>query len=85
MSILKSARAAAALAALTLPAHAVAAAPSAMPVLAASAAAAQDDAATEEGQPFFRTEYLIGTVIVIVLAITLYFVLEDDEGSTVSP
>ena len=83
MSVLKLAQTGAAAAALAmLPAHAVAAAPSALPMMAASVAA-QDDAATadaDEGNAFFSSEYLIPTVIVIVLAITLYFVLEEDGG-----
>jgi RsiW-degrading membrane proteinase PrsW (M82 family) len=90
MTIPKFARTAAAAVALAmLPVHAAAAAPSTLPVLAAGVAA-QDDPSTEsdEGQPFFQSDYLIPTVIVIVLALVLYFALEDDEeqtGGGVSP
>jgi hypothetical protein len=87
MSVLKFARSAAALAALTLlPAHAIAAAPATLPVLAASVAA-QDAPATadDEGQPFFQSEYFVPTLIVIVLAIGFYFLLSEDEDETPGP
>jgi len=82
MSILKFARSAAAIAAATmLPAHAVASAPAGMSVAASSIAAAgqEEEAGGDEGHPFFNSEFLIPTVIVIVLALGLYFVLEDGE------
>jgi len=81
MSVLKIARSAAAIAAATmLPAHAIASAPAGMTVAAGSIAAVQqDEAGADEGHPFFKSEFLIPTVIVIVLALGLYFVLEDGE------
>lgn len=86
MSVLNYAKAAAAAAALAmLPAHAVAAAPSTLPVLAASVAVQDDSGAEDEGNPFFTSEYLIPTAIVIALAITLYFVLEEDDDETPLP
>ncbi len=86
MSVLNYARTAAAAAALAmLPAHAVAQAPSALPGMAASVAAQDDTAEADEGgNPFFG-EYLIPTVIVIVLALALYFGLEDDGDTTGTP
>ncbi|HZG46914.1 MAG TPA: hypothetical protein VEZ41_11720 [Allosphingosinicella sp.] len=87
MSVLNYARTAAAAAALAmLPAHAVAAAPSTLPVMAASVAAQGDaaEADDEGGNPFFG-DYLIPTVIVIVLALVLYFALEDDGTETGTP
>lgn len=86
MSLLKFGRTAAAVAAIAmLPAHAVAAAPATLPVLAASVAV-QDEPATaqDEGNPFFSSDYFIPTVIVIVLALGLYFLLED-SGNGAEP
>lgn len=85
MSVLKIARTAAAAAALAmLPVHA-AAAP--LPVLASASAVQTDDTATAEddGQPFFTSEYLVPTLIVIALALAFYFLLGDDEDTTGAP
>jgi hypothetical protein len=86
MSALKFVRTAAAAAALAmLPAHAVAAAPSTLPMMAASIAAQDENrdaaAADDEGNPFFG-DYLVPTLIVIVLALVLYFALGEDEDGT---
>jgi hypothetical protein len=88
MSVLKFTRTAAAAAALAImPAHAIAASADSLPMLAASVAV-QDEGATtaeDEGQPFFQSEYFFPALIVIVLALTLYFVLSDEEETTPLP
>lgn len=90
MSILKFGRTAAAALALTmLPAQAIAAAPTGLPV-ASSVMQDQDrgGSGADEGHPFFSSQYLIPIVIVIVIAIAFYFLLEDEDdgdGSPVTP
>ena len=82
MSVLKFTRTAAAAAALAImPAHAIAASAESLPMLAASVAVQVEGAtaAEDEGYPFFRSEYFVPTLIVVVLAITFYFVLSDEE------
>ncbi len=86
MSKLNFVRTAAAALALTmLPAHAVAAAPNALPL---ASSFVQDDAqggsADDDGHPFFSSDYLIPSLVVIVLGLVLYLALEDggdDDGS----
>lgn len=84
MPVLKSARYAVAAAALAmLPVHAAAAAPATLPALAASAALQGETA--DDGHPFLRSEYLVPTLIVIALAVGLYFILEDGGDAQAGP
>lgn len=80
---LKTAAAAAAIAA--LPASAIAASPAASLSVAGSTAAAiavQDD---EDDGPFANlSRYAIPIVIVLVIGLAFYFVLDDDEGDSIS-
>lgn len=83
MSFLKFARTAAAVGALTLmPAQTIAASAAPLPVLAAAAVQA-DEAEESKGHPFFA-DYLLPTIIVIVIAISFYFLLEDEGEPPVS-
>lgn len=73
---------AASAAAIALAAATPAVAAEASSASALSLAQAGDDS---DGHPFFNGDYIIPTVIVIALGLGFYFLLNNDEESSVSP